>query len=118
MEPDTKTAKTREDLAKWTSAELFAYAVTHGFSHTLATSAKPGRNLSYSYCYGIGYSDTKFWDIPYELDEAGLPVFDQKAKDMLIMLFTGEHLKTWHALKGANGTSLEARKAHDAFMAS
>ncbi len=93
MPTATDEYKSREVTAKWSGAELFAYAKTHGFSSASPTRADPGRTLRYSMCYGCGYSDTKFWVIPFALDDAGFPLFDDKAKETLAMLLAGEHVK-------------------------
>lgn len=121
MMTTTRQYKTREELATWSGAELFAYALTHGFNNVATTDAKPGLSLGYSVCYGCGYSDTKFWTIAYTLDENGFPAFDPVATETLFMLLSGEHMHTWNALKGAEGAAqalAAARKAHDAFLAS
>lgn len=118
MTVNTTQIKTRDELAKWSGAELFAYALTHGLSNGQRTGADPGLKLGYSFCYGCGYSDTKFWTIPYTLDDNGFPAFDEQSKETLTMILAGEHLTAWNALKAAKGDEKAARKAHESFMAS
>lgn len=117
MTTDAKKRKSREELALWSDSELFAFAITHGFGMGKDTRVAPGLKLTYSFCYGCGYSDTKFWEIPYALAETGLPVFEPAAKETLHMLIAGEHLTAWNKLLALKEAENEARKEHHAFLA-
>lgn len=112
-----KQVNSREEIAQWSNAQLFAYAMLHGFSNAQETRASPGKKLSYSFCYGCGYSDTKFWTIPYNVDDSGFPVFDGQAKETLTMLLVGEHLTTWNELQAIKDSESKASNAHKNFMA-
>ena len=109
--------KTRVELVKWSDAELFAYAATHGFSIKSATGAKPFTTLTYSFCYGVGYSDTKFWNITYSTDGTGLPMFTGKDRETLLMILSGGHLETWNAFQAADRDNGKTLQAHQAFLA-
>lgn len=111
-----KQLKTRNELSKWSGAELFAYAVANGFSNQSITGRNPNPALCYCVCYGCGYSDEKYWTIPYTRDENCLPVFDEKSKETLIMILAGEHLITWNKWQEAKANESAARKAHENFM--
>ncbi|MDO8415267.1 MAG: hypothetical protein Q7S87_03530 [Agitococcus sp.] len=107
----------RVDMADWSDTQLYAYALLHGFGHKQQTRVEPQLQITYSYCFGVGYSDTKFWEIPFTLTQAGFPLFTEANKEVLIFLIAQEHLVTWRALKKAQTEHDTARDVHAQFIA-
>lgn len=107
----------RETFAAMDDSTLYAYALTHGFSLKAATT-KSGPCLTYSYCYGVGYSDTQYWLIPYKLDSHGLPTFERRCRESLMHLLCEQHLETWRALCDARASLRAAEEAHLAYLKS
>jgi hypothetical protein len=91
----------RRDLTQFTDPMLFSYAVLHGFGCANPTQAVPKLALTYSFCFGAGILDTKYWEIEYALDDWGLPFFSVAQKEILVTLLTEEHLAIWRARQSA-----------------
>lgn len=108
----------RRELESLNDAELFSYALLHRFSIASETAARPGPSLAYSFCYGCGYSDTKFWAIGYAVSERGLPKFTDTNRQSVLMILCGDHLVTWNAIKNAGSATDDARREHAKFLAS
>lgn len=83
--------KSRDELKGWAHALLFAYAVSHGFINQRRSGFKHRQELVFSYRYGLGHNDTAVWTVPYNLDEAGLPMFEAEHLETVWMVLAGEH---------------------------